>query len=490
MTSTYLGIDVGTSAVKALLVDEDQHVLAEASEPLTISRPQPLWSEQNPHDWWSAVEHAVSALRAAASNDFAAIHGIGLSGQMHGAVLLDRNREVLRPAILWNDGRAHAQCETLERAMPNLGRIAGVPAMPGFTAPKLMWVAEHEPEIFARTHTVLLPKDYIRSRLSGEMVTDCSDAAGTLWLDQAQRKWSESLVHATGLSMQQMPRITEGTAVSGHLREDIARTWGLARSVVIAGGAGDAAAGALGIGAINDGDAFVSLGTSAQYFVSTSTYRPYPQAFIHAFCHALPDRWFQMAAMLNGASALAWVARLLGEPDIDALLARVEAGYRGPGEVVFLPYLTGERTPHNDPQARGVFFGMNADTTGAALVQAVLEGVAFSIGQAQDLLAQAGTQIARVAAIGGGSRSPFWMRILASVLDRPIVLYREGSQGPAFGAARLARLAAAGESFESVCAAPVAAQVVEPERALVERYRAARVRFSRLYQTLKEEFRA
>src|SRR5215208_1482618 len=210
MTRTYLGIDVGTSAVKALLVNADQRVVAEASEPLTISRPQPLWSEQHPHDWWTAAERAVSALRAAASNDFAAIQGIGLSGQMHGAVLLDRDGEVLRPAMLWNDGRAHAQCQTLERSMPNLGRIAGVPAMPGFTAPKLLWIAEHEPEIFARTHTVLLPKDYIRWRLSGETITDCSDAAGTLWLDQARRAWSQSLLRATGLSIEQMPRLVEG----------------------------------------------------------------------------------------------------------------------------------------------------------------------------------------------------------------------------------------------------------------------------------------
>lgn len=490
MTSTYLGIDVGTSAVKALLLGADQRVLAQSTEPLSISRPQPLWSEQDPHDWWHAVERAILTLRTSASGDFAAVHAIGLSGQMHGAVLLDRDGNVVRPAILWNDGRAHAQCETLERSVPGLGHIAGVPAMPGFTAPKLMWVAEHEPEVFAHTHTVLLPKDYVRWRLSGELITDCSDAAGTLWLDQAQRAWSQPLLRATGLSMQHMPRLVEGSATGGQLRADLAREWGLASGVAIAGGAGDAAAGAIGIGAINDGDAFVSLGTSAQYFVSTSTYRPYPQAFVHAFCHALPERWFQMAAMLNGASCLGWVARLLGESDIDVLLARVEAGYRGPGNVVFLPYLTGERTPHNDPHARGVFFGMNADTSGESLVHAVLEGVALSIAEAQDLLARAGTQVARVAAIGGGSRSRFWMRILASALNRPMVLYREGAQGPAFGAARLARLAATQDSVESVCAPPVVAEVIEPERALVDGYHASGERFRRLYGVLKEEFRA
>jgi xylulokinase len=489
MTSNFLGIDVGTSAVKGLLVDRAQHVIAQASQPLQISRPHPLWSEQNPHDWWAAVEQAVAALRQSAPREFAAVHGLGLSGQMHGAVLLDRHGAVLRPAILWNDGRAHAECEELERALPNLGRIAGVPAMPGFTAPKLMWVARHEPEIFSRVYSVLLPKDYVRWCLTGELITDCSDAAGTLWLDQAQRAWSEAMLTATGLSSAQMPCAVEGSEAAGRLHPEIARAWGLAPEVIVAGGAGDAAAGAVGIGAVNEHDAFVSLGTSAQYFVSTSTYRPYPEAFVHAFCHALPGRWFQMAAMLNGASCLAWAARLLNEVDIDALLARVAVGYRGPGKVIFLPYLTGERTPHNDPHARGVFFGMDADSSATTLVQAVLEGVALSIAQAQDLLAQAGTQVVSVAAIGGGSRSRFWIRILANALDRPVVLYRESAQGPAFGAARLARLAATGESAQSVCVAPMTAEVIEPERALVDAYREMGERFRRLYRVVKQEFR-
>jgi xylulokinase len=489
MTPNFLGIDVGTSAVKALLVDPAQRVIAQSSQPLQISRPHPLWSEQNPQDWWAAVERVVAALRQSAPREFAAVQALGLSGQMHGAVLLDRDGAVLRPAILWNDGRAQAECEILERSVPHLGRVAGVPAMPGFTAPKLMWVARHEPEIFAHVHTVLLPKDYVRWRLTGELITDCSDAAGTLWLDQAQRAWSEPILSATGLSSAQMPRALEGSAAAGRLHPDIARAWGLAPEVIVAGGAGDAAAGAVGIGAVNEHDAFVSLGTSGQYFVSTSTYRPYPEAFIHAFCHALPGRWFQMAAMLNGASCLAWAARLLTEVDIDALLARVAVGYRGPGKVIFLPYLTGERTPHNDPHARGVFFGMDADSSATTLVQAVLEGVALSIAQAQDLLAQAGTQVSRVAAIGGGSRSQFWMRILANALDRPVVLYRESAQGPAFGAARLARLAATGESVESVCAAPMTAEVIEPERSLVDAYREMGERFRRLYRVVKQEFR-
>jgi len=246
----------------------------------------------------------------------------------------------------------------------------------------------------------------------------------------------------------------------------------------------------VGIGAVNDGDAFISLGTSAQYFISTATYRPYPQAFIHAYCHALPNRWFQMAAMLNGASCLAWAARLLGEPDLDALLARVETEYRGPGNVLFLPYLTGERTPHNDPHARGVFFGMTPDTSAEGLIQAVLEGVALSLGEAQDVLALAGTQVSHVVAIGGGSRSRLWMRILASLLGCPVWLHRESAQGPAFGAARLARLSVSGESAEQVCTVASVIEAVEPDPASLAGYQAMGERFRRLYRVLRSEFHA
>jgi len=488
MTEVFLGIDVGTSAVKALLTDERQRVVAEATQPLSTSRPQPLWSEQDPEDWWSAVVRAVLSLRQATPRSFVGVRAVGLSGQMHGAVLLDRDGAVLRPAILWNDGRSYEQCVALEQRVPRLGTIAGVPAMPGFTAPKLLWVAEHEPEVFSRIGAVLLPKDYVRFRLTGEVVTDLSDAAGTQWLDEAARDWSDEILGTCGMSLAQMPRLVEGSQPSAVLSRDIAREWGVAADAVVAGGAGDAAAGAIGIGAVSDGDAFVSLGTSAQYFVCTASYRPFPQAFIHAFCHAVPDRWYQMAAMLNGASCLAWAADLVGAKSIDALLAGVEAGYRGVGSLMFLPYLTGERTPHNDPYARGVFFGLGAETSTEALIQSVLEGVALSLAEAQDCLAAAGTVVQRVAAIGGGSRSRLWMRILASALERPVILYREGAKGPAFGAARLARLAVTGESVREVCTVPAVSEVIEPEAALVDGYRSAGEKFRRLYRALKPEF--
>ena len=489
MTRVFLGIDVGTSAVKALLVDEQQRVVARAEQALSISRPRPLWSEQDPGEWWDAVVRAVLALRQAAPDNFSGVRAVGLSGQMHGAVLLDRAGKVLRPAILWNDGRSLPQCEELERLVPGLGNIAGVPAMPGFTAPKLLWLRQHEPQVFPRIATVLLPKDYVRYRLTGELATDVSDAAGTLWLDEGSRSWSAQILQATGLSGAQMPRLLEGSQPSGVVSRGVASAWGLAPDVVVAAGAGDAAAGAVGIGAVSGGDAFASLGTSAQYFVCTAEYRPFPQAFVHAFCHAVPQRWYQMAAMLNGASCLAWAAKLVGSDSIDALLARVEAGFRDAGSLLFLPYLTGERTPHNDPYARGVFFGLQAETSTEALIQSVLEGVALSLAEAQDCLGAAGTQVARVAAIGGGSRSRLWMRILASALDRPVLLYREGAQGPAFGAARLARLAVSSEAVSELCTTPAVSETIEPEPALVEAYRAAGEKFRRLYRVLKPEFR-
>lgn len=485
---TYIGIDVGTSAVKALLVDENQVVLAEADVPLSISRPHPLWSEQDPEDWWRATETALGALREAAPAAYAATAAIGLSGQMHGAVLMDEADRVLRPAILWNDGRSHAECAELEHRVPDLGQIAGVPAMPGFTAPKLLWVARHEPEIFAGVAHILLPKDYIRFRLTGEHVSEMSDAAGSLWLDEANRRWSLEVVGATGLDPAVMPRLVEGSDAAGTLAADVAATLGLNRSVILAGGAGDAAAGGIGIGAIDEGDAFISLGTSGQYFVVNETYRPHPAAYVHTFAHALPGRWFQMAAMLNGASALAWAAALVGEADIGKLLQRVEATPAKNSDLIFLPYLAGERTPHNDPHARGVFFGLDPATGTEDLIRAVLEGVAFSFADAQQALAAAGTRPTRMGAIGGGAKSPLWMKMFADVLGVQIVLHEGGAKGPAFGAARLAILAATGGQPARVCTAPQINATIDPDLAATERYAEKIARFRRLYTVLRGEF--
>ena len=485
---TFLGIDIGTSAVKAVLVDGAQHLLAEAETPLAISRPRPLWSEQDPDAWWAATCEVLAALRAAEPAAWTAVRGIGLSGQMHGAVVLGADDRPLRPAILWNDGRAQAECRLLAERVPQIGRIAGVPPTPGYTAPKLLWLAAHEPELFARVARVLLPKDYVRLKLTGEHATDPVDAAGTLWLDQARRAWSPEILAASGMREAQLPRVVEGSEPAGAVLPAIAAELGLPAGIPVAAGAGDAAAGAIGIGAIQDGDAFVSLGTSAQYFVSTAAYRPYPERLIQAYCHGLPGRWYQCAALLNGASCLGWAASLLGEPDIPALVARVEARWAGPSRVLFLPYLAGERTPHDDPHARGVLFGLDADTDAVDVAQAVMEGVAFSLAEAQDCLSTAGTEVTALAAIGGGARSPFWMRLLATVLDRPVTLYAGAYKGPAFGAARLARLAVTGEAADAVCGKPQVAQVLEPERPFVAAYFERGRRFRHLYQAVRPEF--
>lgn len=483
----YLGIDVGTSAVKAMIVDEQQLSVAEAEIPMEVSRPRDLWSEQNPEMWWQAVQAAVGRLRAQAPAAFADVRGIGLSGQMHGAVLLGEQLQPLRPAILWNDGRSFREAEDLSQAHPDLAHTLGVIPMPGFTAPKLLWLKRHEPGIFRNIHKVLLPKDYIRLQLTGNLVTDMSDAAGSWWLDEAARSWSDEALAATGLNRSHMPELVEGCMASGSLRPELAREWGLSGDIVVAGGGGDAAAGAIGLGAIEDGAAFISLGTSGQLFVTARTFRPAPESLVHSFCHALPERWFQMAAMLNGASCLAWVAGLLKAPIVDLLNAAEEA-YCKPSPVLFLPYLAGERTPHNDPYARGVFFGLSPGTTQTDLVLAVLEGVAFSFADAKQCLEQAGTHLSYAGLIGGGSRSAFWAQIFANVLNIPLIRYEGSDKGPAFGAARLARLARTGEAPEDVCFAPATLETVQPDPRFVELYGPKIEGFRRLYRALKSEF--
>lgn len=483
----YLGIDLGTSGVKALLVDDGQQVVAQGGAPLEVDRPQPLWSEQDPERWWSATQQAVGALRRQRPAELAAVRAIGLSGQMHGATLLDAEDRVLRPAMLWNDGRSGAECAELERRAPHSRAITGNLAMPGFTAPKLLWVAAHEPEVFRRTARVLLPKDYLRLRLCGEYASDMSDAAGTLWLDVARRAWSPEMLAVTGLNERAMPRLVEGTEPTGILRAALAAEWGMRADVAIAGGAGDNAAGAVGIGVIRPGDAFLSLGTSGVYFVAGDRFAPAPETAVHAFCHCLPGTWHQMSVILSAASCLTWVTALTGAPSEAALLAEVECDDRDP-RVVFLPYLSGERTPHNDPTATGVFFGLTHATTRSDLARAVLEGVAFALADGQAALLASGTAIGRVSVIGGGARSRFWGRVLAAALDRPLHYHLGGESGPAFGAARLARLAVTGEEPAAVCTTPPVDTVIEPEPALRDRYAPRQRLYRAVYDSLKTRF--
>ncbi|HEY1454831.1 MAG TPA: xylulokinase [Roseiarcus sp.] len=485
---TFLGLDLGTSSVKALLVDADQRVVAEASTALNVSRPFPLWSEQDPDDWVEGVEAAVAAIRRQAPTEFAALAGVGLSGQMHGATLLDAQDKPLRPAILWNDGRSFAECIELKRRVPDLEQRTGNLAMPGFTAPKMLWVAAHEPEIARATRRVLLPKDYVRLRLTGEAVSDMSDASGTLWLDVGRRRWDAGLLTATGLTEKAMPSLVEGSEVSAYLAPDTAAAWGLAgRKIPIAGGGGDNAASAIGVGATAAGAGFVSLGTSGVIFSVTDRFVSLPERTLHAFCHALPHRWHGMAVMLSAASSLSWIAGLLGrEQDIGPLISSVEAFARAKSAVasapIFVPYLSGERTPHNDAEATAMFVGLRAEHGADALVFAVMEGVAFSFADGVDVLDAAGARPVRPLLVGGGARSEFWGQMIADVTGLTIDLASGAEAGAVLGAARLGMLAAGAGAIEAVCTRPPVQREFMPdsERAAIHAPRLRRYRA--LYQ--------
>ena len=486
----YLGLDLGTSGLKAVLCNEEQQIIAQNNVSLSVSRPRPKWSEQDPQDWWNATVSALNELSKTHPSELLQVKSIGLAGQMHGAVLLDENGDVLRPAILWNDVRSAAECEELEELEPEFKELSGNPIFPGFTAPKLLWVAKHEPKIFSKIAKVLLPKDYLRFRLSGEYISEMSDAAGTLWLDIDKRQWSEKLLAVTKLNISHMPSLVEGSSQGGRISDGIANEFGLQKDVIIAGGAGDNAGGAIGVGAVSPGQAFISLGTSGVIFLCNETFLPKPQEAVHSFCHALPNSWHQMSVMLNAASCLDWVANLTNSKDVPTLLTEIDAIADEPSEVIFLPYLTGERTPHNNADAKGVFFGMSATTTSASLGLAVLEGVAFAFADGLDSLLNSGAKIDRISLIGGGGRSEQWAQILADVLEQELICHEDSESGPAFGAARLARLAVTGEDFSVVCTTPPVKNIIKPNPDKQPYYHSRLKRFRRLYQSLKSEFSA
>ena len=464
----FLGLDLGTSGLKALLSEDAERPLATVTVPLTAQRPHPGWSEQDPAAWWQATLDAVDSLARSHPAALAATTAIGLAGQMHGAVCLDAAGMPLRPGILWNDTRSAAECRALEDTFPALRQVSGNIAMPGFTAPKLLWMRNHEPDLFARIATVLLPKAFLRLRLSGELIEDMSDASGSLWLDTGARAWSAAALAATGLSTAQMPALAEGNAPAGTLRPELAARWGMTRRPILAGGAGDNAAGAIGLGAIRPGDAFVSLGTSGVVFVTTEGFRPWPQGAVHAFCHALPDTWHQMGVTLSAAASLAWWSTITGRTEAE-LLAELPPVER-PSASLFLPYLAGERTPHNDGARRGVFAALSAGTDRAAMTQAVLDGVAFSLRECLDVLAASGTAVPSAGIIGGGARSPAWLRIMAACLGIPLRRLPDAEHSVALGATRLARLALTGEAPAAVCTAVPPVETIEPDPALVAAY--------------------
>ncbi|MBB3595361.1 xylulokinase [Rhizobium sp. BK529] len=479
----YLGLDLGTSGVKAMLIDGDQKIIGSANGSLDVSRPHSGWSEQEPAHWIRATEEAVAGLKAKHPKELAAVKGIGLSGQMHGATLLDASDNVLRPCILWNDTRSYVEAAALD-ADPRFRKLTGNIVFPGFTAPKLAWVAKNEPEIFAKVAKVLLPKDYLRLWLTGEHISEMSDSAGTSWLDTGKRAWSSELLAATNLDEKQMPTLIEGTEQGGKLRGELASAWGISGDVVVAGGAGDNAASACGMGTVSDGAAFVSLGTSGVLFAANASYLPKPESAVHAFCHALPNTWHQMGVILSATDALNWHSSVTGKSAAD-LTGELGESLRAPTGVTFLPYLSGERTPHNDAVIRGAFIGLAHESSRAVLTQAVLEGVSFAIRDNLEALRSAGTDISRVTAIGGGSRSRYWLASIATALGVPVDLPADGDFGAAFGAARLGLIAATGADPVAVCTPPVTAGTIEPVAALSGAYEDAYKRYRAAYPAIK-----
>jgi xylulokinase len=477
---SYLGLDLGTSGLKAVLIDAEQRLIGQATASLTVSRPQPGWSEQAPADWIAAAEAALVEL--AARCDLSGLKGIGLSGQMHGATLLDAADRPLRPCILWNDTRAHLEADEMD-ADPRFRTVSGNIVFPGFTAPKLLWTARHAPEVFARTAKVLLPKDYLRLWLTGEHVSEMSDASGTSWLDVGAREWSDTLLGASGMAREQMPRLVEGSEISGRLRPVLAQRLGLPAGVPVAGGGGDNAATAIGMGILGEGQGFASLGTSGVLFAANDSFRPNAASAVHAFCHAVPGRWHQMGVILAATDTLNWFAGITGRTpaELTASLGALEP----PGRVLFLPYLGGDRTPHNDARIRGAFLGLEHAAGRDALTRAVMEGVSYAFADCRDALAAAGTRIDRVTAVGGGSRSEHWLAILATVLGCPVDVPTDSEVGAAFGAARLALIAAEGGEPDAVCAPPAIAHSIEPDGPFADAFAAAHVRYRDAYARLR-----
>jgi xylulokinase len=493
-----IGLDVGTTSVKAVVVSQDGSAIATASEEYDLSTPKPLWSEQDPAHWWRGSKAVLATLIATSPVPPAEIVAIGLTGQMHGAVFLDDHDQVIRPAILWNDGRTASQCAEITRLVgaEKLIQITGNPALTGFQAPKALWLRENEPDNYARVAKLLLPKDYIRLMLSGDYATDASDAAGTLLLDLASRDWSANILDAIGIPYSWLPEIYEGPEVTGRLRPDIATELGLPVGLPVVAGGGDNAAAAVGTGIIREGIISSSIGTSGVLFAHSDNILLDPGGRLHTFCHAVPGAYHLMAVTLSAGGALQWLRNLLralpqGDTTLDytSLVALAQDIPPGADGLLFLPYLSGERTPHLDPLARGAFIGLTVRHTLGHLVRAVLEGVTFSLRDGLSIMQGLGLQIDEIRATGGGARSPLWSQIQADIFKRPI-RNLVAEEGPAFGAALLAAVGA--NLFPDVGSAVATAvktrQTIPPRSAQFPLYDRLYATYDTLYPALKSAF--
>lgn len=487
MSPTFLGINLGISEAKVVLADSRQHILADAAVRLTRSTPQPRWIEQSPEEWWHATLEAIAKVRADAPLEFRRLSGIGVSGQTQGAVLLDKHHRLLRPAMLWNDSRARAECVELEALVTDSRNVTGNMALPGFTAPKLLWLQKYEPSVFDSIAKVLMPKDFIVFRLSGELVTDVSDASSTLCFDVARRDWSDRMIGAVGLTRDHFPRLAEGSDRVGELRQNLLAAWNLQHPVAVAAGAGRPAATAVGLGALKEGAAYVSLGPSGLVFVSTGGARPSPEHAVRNFCHCLPDLWHQMGIVPAGTASLDWWARMTGNYDRGQIILQASQAKMQEAPVL-LPYLNGTSTPHNDASASGVFFGLTEDTDPRALAYALLEGVAFSVADSLAAIKQTGTLLHSASLIGDGSRSRFWTELLVTACDMPLDLHAPNFDPASLGAVRLARLAVGDCTAGELCAPPPVVETVVPRADWREELEVRHARFRRLYRALKSEF--
>ena len=468
--SHLLGIDVGTSGVRCIAIDHQGAVRAEASVEHPSSSPRPGWSEQRPEDWWEGARRAIAEV---ASNVGGDIVGLGLTGQMHGAVFLDQADHVIRPALLWNDQRTAAQCEAITERVGahRLIEIAGNPALTGFQAPKILWLRDEEAKSYARLHSVLLPKDYLRLRLTGEKATDASDASGTLLLDLKERGWSREIVDALEVPIEWLPRVHEAPAATGQVRADVASDLGLPARVVVAAGGGDNAAAAVGNGVVRDGLVSCSIGTSGVLFAHSDVLSLDLSGRLHAFCHAVPERYHLMGVTLAAGASLRWWGEVVGKPDYDELSELASHAPPGAEGLVFLPYLTGERTPHMDPHARGAFVGLTSRHGLGHLTRAVMEGVAFSLRDSLEITVGLGIKPNQIRATGGGARSALWRQLLADVMSCPIVR-TQADEGPAYGAALLAGVASGmyTDVAEATAQISLRPDICEPNPSAARRY--------------------
>ncbi len=482
----YIGIDLGTSGVKSVLMDENQQIIAEADSHLNVSRPKEGYSEQEPKDWIDAVDETMVSLKEQSPQALAKVKALSFSGQMHGLTLLDEKGEVIRPAILWNDGRSGAECIELKKKEPQFLILGGNDVMAGFTAPKLEWVRKNEPENFAAVHKILLPKDYVRYVLSGDFVSEMSDAAGTLWLDVQKRDWAAPLLEASQITHAQLPRLIEGIEVSGFLKQEFCQKWGMEGKVKIIGGAGDNAAAACGLGAIAPNDAFLSLGTSGVVFVSRKAFAAKPLKAVHAFCHAIPNIWHQMAVILAATDCVSWLSQTM-QQDVKDLMANLGSIDDGPSDVLFLPYISGERTPLNDPAARGAYVNLSRSHNMKDIARATLEGVAYALNDGLQILKEAGSDIKHLMVVGGGTKNQLWLEILASLTGYELHIPKAAHLGAAFGAARLA-MAGANTDYDinDIFTKPDIYQIIKPCKNVQSAYQEKFKKFKKLYPALKE----